>query len=259
MQEICIIPPAGEPIHIEEAKHNARIPGAEDDGRVSALTSAARQVAETETRQQLLHARWKLTSDRFPAHRIALPKSPLVRVVSIQYLDMAGETQTVPASDYVVDSVGTPGSVAPVFGKVWPPVLPQIGAVSITYDAGYASPIKVTAASRLFSVSGPVTWEVGARVQFYNSGGEDASLPAPLEADAAYLIDSSPSAGVYTITDEAGAPITFTSAGIGKGYIGIVPAAIRNWMLLHVAAGYDKEEMPEFASRLLDGYRTSLP
>ena len=57
--------------------------------------------------------------------------------VLIQYLDMAGVIQTMPPADYVVDNASEPARIAPVFGKTWPITLPQIGAVSVTFDAGY--------------------------------------------------------------------------------------------------------------------------
>lgn len=72
-----------------------------------------------------------------PGHAILAPKSPLASVVSIQYLDMSGTWQTMPATDYTVDATCEPARITPVFGKIWPISLPQIGAVAVTFDAGY--------------------------------------------------------------------------------------------------------------------------
>lgn len=262
MPEICVIPPAGEPLHVEEAKWACAMDSAEDNLRVRGLIAAARGDAETETRRQFVHARWQLSLDRFPCGAIRLPHSPLLRVVSIQYVDTAGVTQTVSTADYVVNKAETPGVVAPAFGKIWPVALPQSGSVTITYDAGYASPVTVASAPGTeFRVTGPVTWSVGDRVRFYCSGGFGAALPAPLSEDSSYLIASNPSSGVYTITDEAGNGITFTNTGSGTGrsFIGVVPAEARAWMLAHVRAAYDQEVMPSYTATLLDGLRTSLP
>ena len=38
-----------------------------------------------------------------------------------------------------VESACEPARITPVFGQVWPPSLPQIGAVSVTFDAGYGA------------------------------------------------------------------------------------------------------------------------
>ena len=254
MPEICLIPPSGEPMHLDEAKLDRRIDFYEDDAKIRSLISTARQAVESKTKNQLLHARWMLVLDRFPgggysmlqqavnipSYAIQLPHCPCVDVVSIQYTDMAGVLQTMPTTDYVVNAALMPAVITPVFGKVWPIPVPQIGAVQVTYDAGYASPIALGGAlsSSQFSVNGPVTWAVGARVQFYNSGGH---LPAPLSAESAYLI-SSATGGIYTITDMAGTGVIFTDNGSGRNFIGIVPEGIRSWMLLRVGSLYESRE-----------------
>jgi uncharacterized phiE125 gp8 family phage protein len=266
MAEICLIAPNGECIHVEEAKLDRRIDGDADDAKLRGLISAARQTAESRTRQQLLHARWKLVIDRFPAYgcSIQLPHSPLVRVVSVDYVDMNGLPQTMPATDYVVNMANTPATLGLAFGRIWPIAVPQIASVSVTYEAGYASPIAASIGAS-FKVTGPVTWAVGARVQFYNSGGV---LPAPLDADAAYLIASA-AAGTYTITDEAGTPVTFVSAGEGRSFIGVVPEGIRSWMLIRIGTVYEnreevailtkgKLEALPYVDSLLDPYMTGL-
>jgi hypothetical protein len=44
-----------------------------------------------------------------------------------------------PASDYVLDAACEPARLTPAFGKTWPSTLPQMGAVSVTFDAGYGT------------------------------------------------------------------------------------------------------------------------
>lgn len=239
MAEQILIPPAGECIHVDEARNDRRVDDHADDAKIRSLIVAARQAAESKTRQQLLHARWNLVLNEFP-RVLRLPHSPLVDVVSIQYMDMAGTWQTMPPADYVVNDAMTPAIITPAFGKVWPVPLPQIGSVRITYNAGYASPFVAggTLNSSQIRVTGPVVWAVGARVQFYNSGGV---LPAPLDADQSYLVVSAAS-GVYTLTDAAGAAVTFTQPGTGRNFIGVVPDGIRSWMLLRVGSLYENRE-----------------
>lgn len=250
MPEICLIAPSGEPIHLLEAKNDRRVDDCADDAKIRSLIAAARMAVESKTRQQLLHARYKYVLDRFPgggcamlqnavnipSYAIVLPHCPVVGVLSIQYTDMAGVLQTMPPADYVVNAAMSPAIITPRFGKIWPIPLPQIGAVMVTYDAGYASPMAASGAS--FRVTGPVAWAVGARVSFYNSGGV---LPAPLDADCAYLVASAAN-GVYTITDEAGEAIAFTSSGTGRSFIGVVPDGIRAWMLLRVGSLFESRE-----------------
>ena len=124
---------------LAEAKLHLRVDVDDDDALIGSLISAARQAAETLTGRQMITARWKLVLDAFPCHAILLAKCPVQSVVNIQYLDMNGMSQTLPLIDYVVDTACEPARITPVFGKTWPPTLPQIGAVTITFDAGYGA------------------------------------------------------------------------------------------------------------------------
>ncbi len=148
-----ITPPAGEPVSLAEAKLHLRVDFDDDDSLIQVLISAARQAAETLTNRQLVTARWRMVLDSFPGpslmgvpagqtftlpgHAVLLPKSPVASVVEIRYLDMAGVWQVMPAANYTVDCACEPARITPVFGQIWPIPLPQIGAVSVIFDAGY--------------------------------------------------------------------------------------------------------------------------
>jgi uncharacterized phiE125 gp8 family phage protein len=150
-----ITPPAAEPVSLAEAKLHLRVDFDEDDALIQALISAARQAAEMLTQRQLVTARWRMVLDSFPGpslmgvpvgqtftlpgHAILLTKSPVTSVVEIRYLDMAGIWQVMPAANYTVDNACEPARITPVFGQIWPIALPQIGAVSVIFDAGYGS------------------------------------------------------------------------------------------------------------------------
>lgn len=154
-----ITPAAQEPVSILEARQHLRVDFDDDDALISVLISAARQAAETLTGRQFITARWKLVLDSFPGpslmgvpagvpftlpgHAILLPKGPVQSVVAINYLDMAGVLQTMPAANYAQDLFCEPARITPVFGQIWPIPLPQIGAVSVTFDAGYGAPEQV--------------------------------------------------------------------------------------------------------------------
>jgi len=148
-----ITPPAGEPVSLEEAKLHLRVDFDDDDALIQMLISSARQAAESITHRQFITARWRMTLDSFPGpslmgvpagqpftlpgHAILIPKSPVLNVVAINYLDMASVQQTMPAANYTVDSACEPARITPVFGQIWPIALPQIGAVTVIFDAGY--------------------------------------------------------------------------------------------------------------------------
>ena len=154
-----VTPPSEEPVSLWEAKLHLRVDFDEDDMLIASLITAARQAAETLTGRQFTTARWKQVLDCFPGpslmgvpagqaftlpgHAILLAKAPVQSVISINYLDMGSVSQTMPVSNYTVDSACEPARITPVFGQIWPICLPQIGAVSVTFDAGYGTAAQV--------------------------------------------------------------------------------------------------------------------
>jgi uncharacterized phiE125 gp8 family phage protein len=155
MPYILLTPPAVEPVSLNEAKAHLRVDITDDDTLIGALISAARTHAEMVTQRQFVTATWKLVLDAFPgpslmgvpsgmpfsmpAHAVQLNKSPVQSVISVNYLDMGGTMQTMPPADYKVDISTEPARITPVFGKIWPVTLPQIGSVEITFTSGYGT------------------------------------------------------------------------------------------------------------------------
>lgn len=153
--------PNAEPVTLADAKTHLRVIDSSEDALISMMIEAARRHAEMVTQRQIITATWKLVLDAFPgpsligvppgvgyslpAHAILLEKSPVASVISIKYLDMSGVQQTMPATDYTVDTSSEPARITPVFGKIWPIPLPQIGSVEITFQAGYGGPAAVPA------------------------------------------------------------------------------------------------------------------
>lgn len=236
MSYTTVISPLGQPLHLDAAKAHVRVDGVDDDENIKSLIASASQSAQAKTHQQLLHARFTDTQDFFK-RVVRLPHGNVVNVVSVQYLGMDGIMGTVPPADYIVN-YGTPTTITPVFGKVWPITMPQESSVSVTYEAGYASPISAQIGTQNLIVNGPYAYTVGQRVTFSNSGGV---LPAPLEPDTAYLI-SSVSGSNYTLTNTSNAPITFTTVGTGRNFIGEVPEPIKSWMLLRIGSLFESRE-----------------
>jgi uncharacterized phiE125 gp8 family phage protein len=151
--------PTQEPVSLAEARLHLRVDFNDDDALIMALIRSARLAAETITGRQLVTARWKYILDSFPGpslmgvpagrpftlpgHAILIPKAPVQAIVSIDYLDMNRTPQTMPAANYITDLACEPARITPVFGQIWPIPLPQIAAVSVTFDAGYGSAANV--------------------------------------------------------------------------------------------------------------------
>jgi uncharacterized phiE125 gp8 family phage protein len=75
------------------------------------------------------------------SYEIALPRSPLVSVTSVQYVDTSGNTQTLSAStDYTVKSYNGIGRIQLLDGKSWPSLVGGgAGVVTVVYVAGHGS------------------------------------------------------------------------------------------------------------------------
>jgi uncharacterized phiE125 gp8 family phage protein len=65
-------------------------------------------------------------------------RAPLLEIVSLTYLDMNGESQTMDLGS-IRAIPGTPPRIQPVYGKIWPWVLPVNDAVVVRYKAGYGT------------------------------------------------------------------------------------------------------------------------
>lgn len=147
--------PATEPISLAEAKGHLRVDHTDDDATITFLITASRQYVDAISGwlgRALITQTWELVIDAFPTGQaqccwpaapvmatssiaIEIPFPPLQSVTSIKYFDVAGIEQTMPATDYVVDTVSAPGWIVPVTS--WPATLAAINAVTIRFIAGY--------------------------------------------------------------------------------------------------------------------------
>ena len=129
--------PVTEPITLAQAKQHLNVDTSDDDAVITLLITAARQYAEQLTRSSFITQQWSLVLDAFPRHAVLLEHGPVQSIDSITYWDMNNTIQTVAPATYVADLSGLFARVAPKFGQIWPPTLPQIGAVTLSFTAGY--------------------------------------------------------------------------------------------------------------------------
>jgi len=136
-----IAPPVEEPIDLADLKAALKVSHVDDDALLAAMLAEARETIEVKTERQLARKTWLLTIDYFPAAEIILPHRPIDSVVSVKYDDSAGLEQTMPPSDYFLDSASEPGWLFPVTS--WPATLDTVNAVRVAYMAGYSDPALV--------------------------------------------------------------------------------------------------------------------
>lgn len=133
--------PATEPLTTAEAKAHLRVDSSDEDTYIDALVKAARQHIEEDLGRALITQTWDYTLDAFPSDgsAIQIPRPPLVSVTSVSYVDTAGATQTVTASDYVVNTGKRKGEITLAYGAAWPATRQQANAVTIRFVAGYGA------------------------------------------------------------------------------------------------------------------------
>lgn len=164
MNLIQIAEPAIEPVSLIEAKGHLKIDAdmTEDDWLISMLIKTARRFAEKYTSRSLITQGWQIVLDAFPGYRsptyfqlpgsaiqlegstIVIRNGPVTSITSVSYVDMDGNWQTMPQTDYLFDPSGLVQRVSPAYGKTWPISRSQIASVKINYQSGFgATPDKV--------------------------------------------------------------------------------------------------------------------
>ena len=130
--------PEAEPLATAEAKKHCNIDFSEDDTYIDTLIKAARIHCEMYLRRALVNTTFDLTLDCFPCV-IQPPRSPLVSVTSITYLDTNGTSTVLATSEYSVDTKREPGRIYPAYGKAWPSVQSIENAITVRFVAGYGA------------------------------------------------------------------------------------------------------------------------
>ncbi|MEM9388623.1 MAG: head-tail connector protein [Pseudomonadota bacterium] len=119
--------PILEPLTVRDAREHLNITHQEDDRLLSGYIVAARSAVERETHRALLTQEWDITWPRFPNvcddgdTYIRVPGGFCQSVDSIAYVDTAGESVTLDAAEYQVDTSNEQGAVVlPAPQGTWP-------------------------------------------------------------------------------------------------------------------------------------------
>ena len=132
--------PPVEPVTLAEAKAFARIDSDDDDDIVDELIAMATEQIQQATGRCFVETAFDLTLRDWPNGDglIRLPRSPVLEVVHVKYLDAAGDEQTLveDATDgYYVDLAAEPCTIEPVGS--WPSVDDHPAAVTVRFRSGY--------------------------------------------------------------------------------------------------------------------------
>ena len=134
-----ITPPTVEILSLAEAKLALRKETDEEDALIATLISAARLKAEHATGRAFGQQTRELIIDAFPEDEILLPGTPVTSIVSVRYADIAGATQTLDPSAYVLDGDYVPSCLIPAFGVAWPDTYDTANAVRVQYVCGHVA------------------------------------------------------------------------------------------------------------------------
>ena len=230
-------PPGAEPISLTETKAHLRIDHTTDDVLLGTLISAARDYVELRTERQIVAATYQYTLDQFPAE-IKLPKSPLISVSSVQYVDSAGTTQTVAAAVYDVDDNSEPAVIREAYGQTWPTPRMTPNCVLVNFVVGYGAPFAAAAGSDVCTISGRTV----ADADIIRISTTDNDLPLPLAALTDYHVRDSTGATCKLAAAAGGAAIDITDAGTGTHFIGAIPHGLRAAMKMIVGLWYENRE-----------------
>lgn len=129
------------PVTDKEIRNHLRLQHTDQTQLLRTYAYAAVSEVESRTHRQLMKATYNLYLDGFPSGEIRLPRSPLLSVGTISYVDGNGTTQTdlVEDTEYTVDTDSTPGRIYLAYNQTWPTTRSQRKAVTIPFTCGYSS------------------------------------------------------------------------------------------------------------------------
>lgn len=140
MTVIVTVPPAIEPVSLEEMKAHLNLTHDDDDALVAAKVKAARAILERFLGMAFINTTMKAVLDGFPSWLVELPRRPVQSVTGITYRDRSFESQTIEGASLRAAPLG---SEAPTFvGLIdapWPQTAEFPGSVEVTFVAGFGA------------------------------------------------------------------------------------------------------------------------
>lgn len=177
MTVLLLVPPALEPVSLEEAKAHLRLAGSDDDDYVSALIVAARLQVETAIRRVLIDQTWRIYRDDWPRDGLVdLPIAPVRSITEVVVYDADGEPTTLGPTAWALDAASVPARLK-LLGTGPTPGRPLNG-IEIDVVAGFgASGVAVPQPLRLAIMTLVARW-------FENREGAGFGIVPSAVADA---------------------------------------------------------------------------
>ncbi len=227
--------PVALPLHLDQVKLNLRETGTGSDLDIEGMLAAAVQVAEVTRDSALVCRTFELVLEDFPGDDDAwlnIPVTPLVSVSSITYVDTAGATQTLAASNYIVDTSSRKGRVALAYSESWPDVREIINPVTVELVAGYLAPVtSVSSGDDTLTVAGR-TFTNGDKVRLSVSGGATKAVDTALALLTDYFVVGVSGSDIQLEATVGGGFISLNADSVGQVYVGLLPPDVERAILL---------------------------
>jgi hypothetical protein len=156
---------------------------------------------------------------------VELKNFPLIDITQIQYVDSAGDTQTLSTDVYTVDADSTPGRFYLSYNQSWPTTRSTPKAVTVSYRAGYATTFTAASETDVLTV-GNAYFADTDRVRLSVSAEDNAALPAGLSADTDYYVRDVSGSTLKLSLTSGGAAIDITDTGTGTFYMGFAQRGV---------------------------------
>lgn len=235
-------------VTLADLRRHCRIDGDEHDATLLALSEAAEDLVQSESRRILVPQTIEYSFDCWPGARepLILPRTPLLSVDAIEYV-YDGEIITIDESEYVADRRN--GRIIPA--SSWP-TSRITEPVVVRYLAGYGVS---------FATADDVVLTLLPHREWQEIRVSQGVLPSPLSADTIYYTSARAAGGFRLALSPGDDPIDIADSE-GPHYITTVPRGLAlciqmltgHW-LEHPEAMGQAQELPWAITRLLESFR----
>jgi uncharacterized phiE125 gp8 family phage protein len=134
------IPPALEPVSVEELKAFAKIDGSGEDSLLASFIQSSREKLEDYLGRAFIDQTIQMLMDWWGSKEIFLPRPPLISVTSIETLDESNVATVYAITNYYSVAESIPGKIIIKSGIASPSnTVRELAGYRITYKAGYGT------------------------------------------------------------------------------------------------------------------------
>ena len=187
-----VVPPAADPVSLEEASQFLRLAEDSDAPTVERLIRSASHHVEEITRRCFVSRTIEARFDAWPCQDLRRPDippdlilpsaSPLASVERVTYVDTDGAVQTLATDVYRVEAHREPGRLRLAFNRDWPNVRADREVITVRYDAGYGTDADVPDTAKTAILMLVAHWFENREAVDVATGGTVSEIPFGFES-----------------------------------------------------------------------------